>query len=305
MNKIWQKLTLVIFSFLIFVIQLLVWIPFEYFRDDYPESFFLSWTTINLMVFFISFTFIQIKLKIKDLSDIVLLSSVQIGLSLFVIFGTGTAKIRSVDLIFYTTFILLNYLIVKKTKRHILFQGTLILGLTGISYLFYHTIGLHLLSFYFYDKEYSQISEKHQRFFMINRDSTEVVYPFKQKGKVYFIEFWNKNCPACIKNLPNVERLQSYYKDDTLVKIISSYYPVYDTDTRPWFYNTYLTAKENFPKMNYYYTNLSTTQQFHINTFPHFFLIDKNGKGIEGTHVSFDKEFSKNIYERIELLKKL
>lgn len=304
MNDIRYKLKLVLFSFLIFVIQLIVWIPFEYLRDDYSDAFFQSWVTVNLLVYFISFTFIQIKLKINELSNSILLSIVQISLSLFVILGTDTAKIKSVDLIFYTIFILLNYLIVRKTKRIILIQSTLILFLTSISYLFYYTIGFQLLAFHFNDKEYSNTNMLHQNFYTINHDSTEIKFPFKLKGKIYFIEFWNKNCPSCIKLLPDMERLQDYYKDDSLVEIISCYCPVFETDTRNWFFNTYLTSNKKIPKINYHYVNVLTGQKLKINSFPHFYLIDKNGNGIEGTHMTFNKTFSKNIYERIDLLKK-
>jgi hypothetical protein len=44
-------------------------------------------------------------------------------------------------------------------------------------------------------------------------------------------------------------------------------------------------------------------QKYGITTFPHFYLIDKRGKGIEGTHIVFDENLPNNIYEKIETLK--
>jgi len=305
MKKIPLKLKLILFSLLIFIIQFLVWGLFELVRDFFPESYFFTWVTINLCIYFICFSFIQIRLKIKSLIDLGVLSIVQIGLSLFIVFGEDTIKIRSVDLLFYLVFILAYYFIALKGRAQKVLISLLITGFTAISFFFYSVLGSHLIAFYFYEKEYTKTSVMHRDFYYLNKDSSEITYPFKQKNKVYFIEFWNKSCPSCIKNLPEIAHLKEYYEKDTVVEIISLYCPVSDTDTREWFYNKYSVYNKGIPRMNYHYTSIGNKQKYQINGFPHFYLIDKNGNGIEGTHVFFDKNFSNNIYEKIEFLKNL
>jgi thiol-disulfide isomerase/thioredoxin len=304
MINYFSVLKLILFSFLIFLVEILVWIPFE-FNDSLRDSehSFNIFVNLNLLTFYICFAFFQMKKSINKFYELLLLGSIQISLAVFVIFAADTAKIRSVDLLFFLLFTFSYYLIVKQFASSKKLIILLIVTLVTISFLFYQKIGSHLLAIYFNEKETYSTTSLHQEFYYLNEDSTETVYPFRQKNKVYFIEFWNRSCPSCIKNLPSIEVLQNHYKSDTNVAIISLYCPVQQDETRHWVYQCYLKNKKNIPKIKYYYTNIGVKQKFNIVGFPHFYLIGKDGKAIEGTHVFFDQSYSNNIYEKIETLK--
>jgi thioredoxin-related protein len=66
-----------------------------------------------------------------------------------------------------------------------------------------------------------------------------------------------------------------------------------------------LTNNIKLPDIKYSYTSIGMNQKYKITTFPHFFLIDKKGNGIEGSQVYFDKSLPNNIYDKIEDLKKM
>lgn len=298
-----KKLKLVGFSLIIFAFQLLVWIPFEFLSlNGLSNKFFIFFST-NLCVFYLLFFYIQNKLQLKKLLDLFLIACVQVFFSLFIVFGKDTAKIRAIEFPIYLLFILLYYFSLRKFNFNRKVLLAIVACFTFFGFLFYEKVSNYSLALIFNEIDFKQTNKIHEDFSFENKDNTEIVFPFKQSGKVYLIDFWNRSCPSCIKNLPFIEKLQSDYINDTNVKIISLYCPVQEDETKTWFYNEYLERKKKIPKINHYYTKIGNMQKYGITTFPHFYLIDKRGKGIEGTHIVFDENLPNNIYEKIETLK--
>jgi thiol-disulfide isomerase/thioredoxin len=101
------------------------------------------------------------------------------------------------------------------------------------------------------------------------------------KGKnIYVIEFWATWCLPCIKGMPHLTELQEKYKDKGLV-IVS----VTAEDRRQDLPKVKEFVKDNDSKMGYvvaYDDGRATTEAyrgaFDINTIPHAFVIDKQGR---------------------------
>lgn len=101
------------------------------------------------------------------------------------------------------------------------------------------------------------------------------------KGKnIYVIEFWATWCVPCIKGMPHLTELQKKYKDKGLV-IVS----VTAKDRRQDLPKVKKFVKDNDSKMGYvvaYDDGRATTEAyrgaFGINTIPHAFVIDKQGR---------------------------
>ncbi|MCA6435930.1 MAG: hypothetical protein IM592_05580 [Bacteroidetes bacterium] len=226
-------------------------------------------------------------------------------MSTFIILSPETLKMRSLDLMFYSIFLFLQPLLFKYNNSIKLITNLTLGIILSLTSLFaYKYISSYILSSFFSEKTNREITSTKQEFYFIDKDSANTTFPFLKKNKIYFIEFWNKSCGICVKNLPEIKRLQSTYKNDTVVEIISLYCPINQNETRDWFYNIFLTNNIKLPDIKYSYTSIGMNLKYKITTFPHFFLIDKEGNGIEGSQVYFDKSLPNNIYDKIEDLKK-
>lgn len=298
-----NKLKLVGYSLIIFGVQILIWIPLELLSLNGVSNYFFIYLSTNLFVFYLLYFYFQTRLKLESLTDLFLIGFSQVVLSIFILVGEDTAKIRAIEFPVYILFILIYWLSLRKfnfNKRPLI---TIVICFSFSGFLLYEKVSNYALALFFNEIDFKQTTKRHDEFSFQNKDNSEVVFPFKQKGKVYLIDFWNRSCPSCIKNLPLIERLQRNYNNDTNIKVISLYCPIQEDETKIWFYTEYLERKKKIPKINYYYTEIGNMQKYGITTFPHFYLIGKTGNGIEGTHIIFDENLPNNIYEKIETLK--
>ncbi|MGI8581204.1 MAG: TlpA family protein disulfide reductase [Chitinophagaceae bacterium] len=90
------------------------------------------------------------------------------------------------------------------------------------------------------------------------------------KGQVVLLDFWIKNCGACIQSVPHLNELQKKFKDKNFKLIsINSYDSKEDVN---WFCNKH---KTDYPVL---LNGKSVAEKYGVSGFPKFFIIDKAGK---------------------------
>ncbi|HEX8277761.1 MAG TPA: TlpA disulfide reductase family protein [Segetibacter sp.] len=90
------------------------------------------------------------------------------------------------------------------------------------------------------------------------------------KGKVVLLDFWIKNCGACIQSVTHLNELNSKFKNKSFeILSINSYDSKEDIS---WFCNKH---KTNYPIL---IKGKEVAEKYGVSTFPTFFIIDKTGK---------------------------
>lgn len=109
------------------------------------------------------------------------------------------------------------------------------------------------------------------------------------RGKVILLDFWIKNCGACIQSVQHLNKLEDKFKDKTF-KIISinSYDPIEDVS---WF------CKKHNIKFPVLLNGKEVAEKYGVNGFPAFFIIDKEGKIIYS-----NAGYNKSIESEVELI---
>ncbi len=110
------------------------------------------------------------------------------------------------------------------------------------------------------------------------------------KGQVILLDFWIKNCGACIRSVPHLNELQKKFKNKNFKLIsINSYDSKEEVN---WFSNKH---KVNYPVL---LNGNSVAEKYGVSGFPTFFIIDKAGKIIyskAGYDVSTQSEVERII----------
>ena len=111
------------------------------------------------------------------------------------------------------------------------------------------------------------------------------------RGKVILLDFWIKNCGACIQSVPYLNKLQDKFKGKSFKVIsINCYDPVKDVS---WFCNKHNT---NFSVL---LNGKEIAEKYGVNGFPAFFVIDKEGKIIY-SNAGYDKSIQSEVELVIE-----
>ncbi|PQJ77918.1 redoxin family protein [Polaribacter porphyrae] len=108
-----------------------------------------------------------------------------------------------------------------------------------------------------------------------------------QTEKVILIDFWEVWCGYCIQSFPKVDELAKKYKDLKVIGIVT------ENEEQ---------AVRLVEKKDVTFTNLLGTKEllntFSVNSFPRYFLIDKNGI-IQKEYHGFSKDIEKDIKKMI------
>ncbi len=110
------------------------------------------------------------------------------------------------------------------------------------------------------------------------------------KGQVILLDFWIKNCGACIQSMPHLNELYNKFKDQNLKVISINSYDSRD-DVR-WFCNQH---KANYPVL---LNGRTVAENYGVNSFPTFLIIDKTGKIVttkEGYNQTVKEELERAI----------
>lgn len=119
---------------------------------------------------------------------------------------------------------------------------------------------------------------------LFNKNETIAI----RNGKLTLIDFWEVWCGWCIKSFPDVENLKNKYKNDlTVIGIVSQ-----DIEN----------ARKLVEKKETTFLNLIGNKElnktFSVNSWPRYFLIDKNGI-IQKEYHGFSDQIEKDINELI------
>ena len=108
-------------------------------------------------------------------------------------------------------------------------------------------------------------------------------------NKVTLIDFWEIWCGPCIASLPKVEKIFNKYSDKIdVIGIVSN-----DLENARKMLNT---KNITFPSL---VGNKSILNEYYVNSFPRYFLIDRTGKVVNEYH-GFSDDIENDI---IKLLK--
>ncbi len=114
------------------------------------------------------------------------------------------------------------------------------------------------------------------------------------KGKVVLIDFWIKNCGACIQSVPQMNELHEKFKNKKFEVIgINAYDTKNDVN---WFSNKY---NIDYPVL---LNGKPVAEKYGVNGFPAFILIDKKGKVVytaEGYSPAVKTELEKLMKEML------
>ena len=111
------------------------------------------------------------------------------------------------------------------------------------------------------------------------------------RGEVILLEFWIKNCGACIESVPYLNRLQARFKDEKFKIIgINSYDSVEDVS---WF------CRKHNIDFSVLLNGKEVAEKYGVIGFPAFFIIDKEGKIIYAT-AGYDKSNESEVVRIIE-----
>lgn len=109
------------------------------------------------------------------------------------------------------------------------------------------------------------------------------------KGKVILIDFWEYWCGWCIKSFPEVQRISKKHEGELVVYGIA-------TDRID-------IAKKTLAKSKVTYTNLigdkELLESFKVNSFPHYFIIDKNGIVVK-EYFGFNEQIEEDIKKLVK-----
>lgn len=116
------------------------------------------------------------------------------------------------------------------------------------------------------------------------------------RGKVVLIDFWYMDCPPCIKAIPHLNDIQNKYKEQGLVVVGINPYNDNEKDLKrmPKFlsYNSI-----DYPIM---FVDKNKTDEFKINVYPSFYLIDKQGN-ILHSEIGFNEEATNKLDSLIQV----
>lgn len=104
--------------------------------------------------------------------------------------------------------------------------------------------------------------------FNSNRDKTTLS---SLKGSVVFINFWATWCESCVEELPSINRLFSYFADNTDLKILTILY-------KDDIHNALEYMSRNRYSFPVFFTmDSSAAKKYGITGIPETFIIDKRG----------------------------
>ena len=104
--------------------------------------------------------------------------------------------------------------------------------------------------------------------FNSNRDKTTLS---SLKGSVVFINFWATWCESCVEELPSINRLFSYFDDNTDLKIVTILY-------KDDIHNALEYMSRNRYSFPVFFTmDSSAAKKYGITGIPESFIIDKKG----------------------------
>lgn len=113
--------------------------------------------------------------------------------------------------------------------------------------------------------------------FYLKNENDEYLSLRNFKDSIVYISFWFSGCKPCIKEFPEENRLVDIFKDEK-VKIISI---CMDTEEENW---RYFIEKYQLKTVNLYATGnweRMLKENYDISSFPHYVIIDKEGRIIE------------------------
>lgn len=153
----------------------------------------------------------------------------------------------------------------------------------------------NLNNFLFYLKNKNEIlGELFPKIELNDKDFEKINFE-KYKGKVLVLNLWNISCGYCIKNFPEYEKVNLYYKNDSIVKVLSVNIIKNKKDI---FKAEKLISNYSF--LNFY-TNDSIYDKLKINGVPYYVIIGKDWKiKYIGSLNSSENETYNNIYRLIE-----
>ena len=100
------------------------------------------------------------------------------------------------------------------------------------------------------------------------------------KGKVILVDFWEKNCGACIASVPYLKKLKKKFKNQAFELLAINLQDSKEKVER------YVKKRQiNYPVL---LNGKNMAKRYGVDAFPTFFIIDKSGKVIYG-QVGFDK----------------
>ncbi|MES2514920.1 MAG: TlpA disulfide reductase family protein [Bacteroidota bacterium] len=118
------------------------------------------------------------------------------------------------------------------------------------------------------------------------------------KGKTVCVDMWASSCGNCISAMPDFEKLNLSFRNDTNYKIISLFCPVKEEQTYEWF-KEYINRKFNYD-IDYYYIDFETFHKLNIRQFPEFLLISKGSNLVYRGQISYLPYVSDNIYAKLK-----
>jgi thiol-disulfide isomerase/thioredoxin len=118
------------------------------------------------------------------------------------------------------------------------------------------------------------------------------------KGKTVCVDMWASSCGNCISAMPDFEKLNVSFRNDTNYKIMSLFCPVKKDQTFEWFQD-YINRKFHYD-IDYYYIDFETFNKLKIRQFPEFLLISKESKLIYRGQISYLPYVNDNIYVKLK-----
>jgi thiol-disulfide isomerase/thioredoxin len=249
--------------------------------------------------------------------------SVILYIGLLYLFYSKIKNRRTIDLVLMLTpyfLILLTTMLISKNIPRLLDFFYILLGIILVFFQFkentiiskrkYFIILFFIFTVLSYPYLYNNISYNYNK---PNDESIAVVDKFNFiisdtagkkckisdfKSKAVCIDMWSSTCGGCIKSMPEIEKLNMYFKENTNFKIISLFCPMKEHETYEWFKNY---VRNDFKyNIDYYYIEKDQFKKLGIYQFPEFFLINRNNIIVYRGSISYDKSVYDNIYEKLK-----
>jgi thiol-disulfide isomerase/thioredoxin len=249
--------------------------------------------------------------------------SVILYIGLLYLFYSKIKNRRTIDLVLMLTpyfLILLTTMLISKNIPRLLDFFYILLGIILVFFQFkentiiskrkYFIILFFIFTVLSYPYLYNNISYNYNK---PNDESIAVVDKFNFiisdtagkkckisdfKSKAVCIDMWSSTCGGCIKSMPEFEKLNMYFKENTNFKIISLFCPMKEHETYEWFKNY---VRNDFKyNIDYYYIEKDQFKKLGIYQFPEFFLINRNNIIVYRGSISYDKSVYDNIYEKLK-----
>ncbi len=118
------------------------------------------------------------------------------------------------------------------------------------------------------------------------------------KSKTVCVDMWSSTCGGCIRSMPDFEKLNIHFKNNSDYKIISLFCPMKEHETYEWFKN-YIKEDFNY-NIDYYYINKEDFKNLGIYQFPEFLLLNKSNSIVYRGLVTYNQSIYDNIYEKLE-----